>query len=300
MLERFGKWLKGVEPEKATAAEPQEAPVEEPKEEMIPIEEVQDPSALKKEVTEELAKMAEASGEAPDDIIRELREAERVWFRRLLSHNIRMPMTIIAGYGDLLKNHGLKTREEEVECISKICKNIEYLDTLFKVLVDDEKNMELLREKEWFDLLECGREAFDYVKSMTRKANITISVNSSREHVLFYGNRIVMMRAFYNLVENSIRYMKRAGNICLTVEETDEQYLVVYRDNGEGMDANEAETITQLNSQGSNARQDGHGIGMYLVRQAVENHGGTLSIRTGQGEGMAVYMIFPRQNIAGK
>lgn len=273
--------------EKKKEEEEPEVPKEAPKQESSEPElmDLESPEALQ----------AKVEGVDPAEIIQSLREAERVWFHRLLSHNIRMPMTIIAGYGDLLKNHSLKTREEEIECISKICKNIQYLDTLFKVLVDDEKNEELLRQKEWFDLLECGREAFDYVKSMTQKAHITISVNSSKDHVLFYGNRIVMMRAFYNLVENSIRYMKRAGSICLTVEETDDEYLVVYRDDGIGMDENEAESITDLNQQGSNARGDGHGIGMYLVRQTVENHGGTLSIRTGVGKGMGVFMSFPKK-----
>ena len=46
------------------------------------------------------------------------------WLRRLLSHNFRMPMAIIAGYGELLKNDSFSTRKEEKECIEKICKNI--------------------------------------------------------------------------------------------------------------------------------------------------------------------------------
>ena len=223
-------------------------------------------------------------------------EAEKIWFRRLLSHNIRMPMTIIAGYGDLLKSNSLETREEELQCISKICRNIDYLDTLFKVIVDDGNSEEILSRKEWFDLLDCGREAFDYVGSMTRKAHINISVNSSRDSVQYYGNRIVMMRAFYNLIENSIRYMNRPGNICMTIEETDDEVYAFYRDDGEGMDEKEAEDITKLNYQGSNGSKAGHGIGMYLVREAVESNGGSLSIRTGQGKGMGVYMSFPKND----
>ncbi len=245
---------------------------------------------LPEEKSDGLAAEPEHPGKSPQD-------EERIWFRRLLSHNIRMPMTIIAGYGDLLKNHSLKTREDELQCIEKICKNIDYLNTLFKVLVDDGHNEELLGSREWFDLLQCAREAFDYVSSMTSKANIAISVNSRRESVMYYGNRIIMMRAFYNLIENSIRYMNRPGNICLTVEETVEEIYAIYRDDGEGMDETEADSITDLNYQGSNANRDGHGIGMYLVKDAVETNGGTLFIRTGKGKGMAVYMAFPKSPV---
>ncbi len=224
-----------------------------------------------------------------------LDEEERLWLRRLFSHNIRMPMTIIAGYGDMLKNGECKNREEELDCIGKICKNIDFLDTLLKVFLDDKSNEELLEEKEWFDLLACGREAFEYVKSITQKANINVSVNSSRANILFYGNRIVLIRAFYNLIENSVRYMKHPGNICVTIEDMQEEILVIYRDDGEGMDENEAEYITHLNYQGSNAGKRGNGIGMYLVRDAVEKSGGTIEIHTGKGKGMGIYITtFPK------
>ncbi len=225
-----------------------------------------------------------------------VQELERVWFRRLVSHNIRMPMTIITGYGELLRNGSFKTREEEMECIGKICKNIEFMDTLLKVLLDDVSNEELVKEKEWFDLLACGRETFEYVKNIARKSNIAVTVNSSKEKVSFYGNRIVMRRALFNLIENSLRYMNRAGNICMTIEETEEEIYLIYRDDGEGMDEKEAERITELSYQGSNAGKTGNGIGMYLVKDAVEKNGGTMKIHTGIGKGMGVVMSFQKQN----
>ena len=111
---------------------------------------------------------------------------------------------------------------------------------------------------------------------------------------MFYGNRIIMMRAFYNLIENSIRYMNRAGNICITVEDTDEEILVIYRDDGEGMDESESQMITELSYQGVNRKKSGHGIGMYLVRDAVEKNGGSLKVHTGKDKGMGVYMSFQK------
>ena len=217
-----------------------------------------------------------------------------VWLRRMLSHNIRMPMAIISGYGEMLKNGSFSSREEELKCISKICKNIDFLDTLLKVLLDDDVSEESLEEKEWFDILECVREAAGYVKTIVMKAHITISVNSSKDKVMFYGSRIILMRAFYNLIENSIRYMNRPGNIFITVEDTENALLIVYRDDGEGMDVREADEIVKLNYQGSNSKQSGHGFGMYLVKDAVEKNGGSIEIHTGKGKGMGVYMTFEK------
>lgn len=216
-----------------------------------------------------------------------------VWFKRLMAHNVRMPLAVIVGYGELLSESSFQSREEELECIQKICRNVDYLDTVFKVLLDEKK--EELLEKKHFDILSCVREVCEYVKMIAKKAGIKISVNSSRSEVLLYGNRVSLMRAFFNLIENSVRYMNRSGNIIITVEETEKEVLVVYRDDGEGMRTDEAKDIAELNFQGSNKKSGGYGLGMYLVRQAVEEQGGSMEIKTGEGSGMGVYMSFPKK-----
>ena len=215
------------------------------------------------------------------------------WLRRLLSHNFRMPMAIIAGYGELLKNDSFSTREEEKECIEKICRNIDYLDTLSKVVLDSNNN-NLLEEKEAFDILLCIKEAAEYVKILAQKAGIKIKVNSSKNGVMLTGNRIVLMRAFFNLFENSIKYMKRSGNIVITVEEMDTEVLIVYRDDGEGMESKEVEYITDLSYQGSNRKESGNGIGMYLVKNAITQNGGELTIKSEKGQGITLYMRFTK------
>lgn len=118
-----------------------------------------------------------------------------VWFKRMMAHNIRMPMAIISGYGELLLDGEVSGREEELDCIQKICNNIEYLDTLTKVLLDDDSE-DTLDRKEYFDVLECVNRVAEYVKNIARKSGIGIAVNSSRSKVMFYGNRISFMRGF--------------------------------------------------------------------------------------------------------
>lgn len=218
-----------------------------------------------------------------------------VWFKRLMAHNLRMPLAVINGYGELLLDGSLSSREEELDCIRKICTNIDYISTLSKVLLDDNQR-EVSLEKEYFDVLADVRRVSEYVRTITQKAGIKVIVNSSRQEVLIFGNRIYLMRAFFNLIENSIRYMNRKGNIVITVEETEKEVLVVYRDDGEGMNPEEALHITELEYQGSNRKAEGKGIGMYLIREAVEADGGSLEIRTGEGAGMGIYMSFPRQS----
>ena len=227
-----------------------------------------------------------------EDELKRLSE-DVVWFKRLMAHNVRMPLAVIVGYGELLAEGGFSTREEEQECICKICKNIDYLDTVFKVLIDSQDEA-FLAEKQHFDILGCVHEVAEYVKMIVQKAGIRISVNSSKKEVLFFGNRISLMRAFFNLIENSVRYMEREGNIFITVEETEREILIVYRDDGKGMKPEEAEKLITPGLPKAGGHTEGRGMGMYLIQQAVEEQGGSITLKAGEGVGVGVYMAFPK------
>lgn len=213
------------------------------------------------------------------------------WLRRMLSHNFRMPMAIISSYGELLKSGGFETREKELECIDKICKNIDYIDKVSKIILDD-GNVCSYEKKEDFDLLGCVKEAVSYTEAIAKKAHISITVFSRKQELMFFGNRLILMRAFLDLIENSIRYMNREGEIRITVEETFDEIVVLYEDNGEGMEQADGVNITRCNYQGKNGSKTGNGIGMFLVKEAVCQNSGRLEIKTGIGKGMSVRMIF--------
>lgn len=219
-------------------------------------------------------------------------EEDVVWLKRLLSHNFRMPMAVIAGYGELLQEGGFETRESELAVIGKICKNIDYMNTMLKVLLDDGNDGALDRREE-FDLLGCIREGTEYVKSIARRQGVTITVNSAQKTVRLYGSRVKLMRAFFNMTENSLKYMKREGTICITVDETKDAVYVIYKDDGAGMCKDETQHVTKWSYQGAN-QEGGHGIGMYLVEDAVRENGGTMEIRSRENQGMGIYMTFPR------
>jgi two-component system phosphate regulon sensor histidine kinase PhoR len=158
----------------------------------------------------------------------------------------------------------------------------------------DNDGERVLGEKTRFDLLECVRDGMGYVRSIAQRQGVTIQlIISSQSEAPVYGSRVKLLRAFYNLVENSLKYMMRKGTIFVTVEQTQDEIYLIYKDDGAGMDAAEASRITEWNYQGSN-RTGGHGIGMYLVKEMVDDFGGTMEIRSRVGQGMGVYMTFPR------
>lgn len=222
---------------------------------------------------------------------RKRQEQDVRWFRSVLSHNVRMPLAIISGYGDLLRK-GLIKEEKKAECLDKICGNITYLSNIVSLVLNSEEYKALSQEREKVDLAACIYEVTGYIEGMAKKAGIQIQIHCPQENIEILADYTQMMRVFYNLYENSFKYMKREGIILITIEVVEEQVLIIYKDNGLGMKQSEVVHMFDCNYQGSNS-QMGSGLGMYFVKEVMEYCKGTVEAKSNIGKGMCVYMRIP-------
>lgn len=250
-------------------------------------------SALLEEITRQEMKKQENE---KDNEIRSMKE-DVAWLKRQIAHGVRMPLAIISGYGDLLRRGDWKTPEEQDLYIDKICKNIEYLNQTFQIVIDDNAGKDEEAE-EPLDLLRVVGDVVEYADHITRSHGVQLELNSSCTQVYIQGNRIDIMKALYNLIENSLKYMRHGDAIYITVEAVEGQAWVVYRDNGEGVTKREASRITEPDYRGEAADGRltgirGSGMGMYLVDDIIKRHHGTIQIKGGTGNGFAAYITFP-------
>lgn len=218
---------------------------------------------------------------------------EMAEFKKRLSHSVRMPMSIIMGYGEVLMN-GKCSPEEEKECIRKICQNIKYLNLTYHMLLEEEQEQECV-----FDAGKVVQQFIDQVEEYVHKKNVRIGMNPQKGHTLMWGNPVELMRILYNLMENSLKYMAGGTSIYITVDHVDGQAMIVYRDDGKGVKHGEAKQLTDKHYQGSNAAEKednpGFGYGLYMVQEMVERWKGTMQIKSAEGESFSVYFFFPEE-----
>ncbi|MDH5622571.1 MAG: ATP-binding protein, partial [Gammaproteobacteria bacterium] len=94
--------------------------------------------------------------------------------------------------------------------------------------------------------------------------------------------------AISNLLSNAVKYNRDAGEVRLTIEETDDAVQVRVADTGIGINADEAAKIFDKFYRSSDERVQsigGHGLGLALTRQIVELHHGSLSINHDRDDG---------------
>ena len=215
------------------------------------------------------------------------------WMRSLLSHNVRMPLSIIQGYGELLEE-GKLDEDKQKEVITKICGNIRYLSNILKLVIDNETTS-VEYKYEIIDILDVVREVSSYMKDFTSKRGIRVSVISQSEQVMIRADRWQFIRLFYNLFENSLKYMGKSGDISVMVSEAgNDGVLIVYKDTGNGMPAAEVEHVFEKGYRSiTHTGENGQGMGMYFVHQIIEDHGGDISVISDAGKGFSVRILLP-------
>jgi len=214
------------------------------------------------------------------------------WIKRMLSHNMRMPMSVISGYGELMKQ-GLLTASEMEEVIENICENINYMNGVLKVVLDDQSEDSISPTA--VDVAALVRNSATYVRDIAKKISVKISVVTEQEKIWIRAEKIPLMRAFYHLFENAMKYSESGDKITVNVFHVEnEQVLVVFKDNGRGMEEREVKNIFEEGFRGSNSvGKSGTGYGLYDVKNIVERYGGTIEISSREKAGFSVYMLFP-------
>ena len=219
--------------------------------------------------------------------------AEMDAFRSSLSHSLRMPVAIIQGYADLLSSGVVTESSVRDEYLRKISDRSQYMtETITRQFSSVETLDSSKLHYSQFDLLTLVRQAAADMQTAAADHGITIQVISSEGQLPISADAYLLNRVFFNVLENALKYMGRPGTVTIRAVPEGENISVRIQDDGMGLPAEETAHIFESNYQGSN-HIGGQGYGLYLVKRAVECHGGTISAQSAPGRGMGITMILP-------
>ena len=133
------------------------------------------------------------------------------WIKRMLSHNVRMPMSIISGYGELLRL-GLLSEEEQKNVIDSICDNINYMNDVLKVVLDDSGEGQYAEK---VDIALMVNRTAAFVSEVAKKIPVNISIKTQEPQMFAEAKQISVMRVLYHLFENALKYLPPNRNIMI-------------------------------------------------------------------------------------
>jgi signal transduction histidine kinase/ActR/RegA family two-component response regulator len=221
-------------------------------------------------------------------------------FLATLAHELRNPMAPLSTALAILRRmpaDAAETRRYYEVMDRQLRHMVRLVDDLMEISRVTRAQIDLRREPLAID--EVIREAVELSKPLMDAGQHALHVHSPDKELKVNGDRVRLVQVFSNLLNNAAKYTQESGRIDLWVEADGGDVRIRVEDNGVGIPEDMLDSVfgmfVQVNGT-ARAAQGGLGIGLTLVRNLVELHGGSVDASSaGRGQGTQVTVRLPRR-----
>lgn len=124
---------------------------------------------------------------------------------------------------------------------------------------------------------------------------ITIKKHLPDNYTVF-ADKAMISTVFRNLISNAIKFTKPYGEIIISVEKKQSEFVFSVADTGIGIPQSSIEKLFRIDqsfsTEGTN-KEKGTGLGLILSKEFIEKHGGKIWVESAEGKGSCFYFTFP-------
>lgn len=220
----------------------------------------------------------------------ESRNAELERFTYTVSHDLKSPLVTIQGFLGYLEEDALAGNVERIRQDSKRIKEAtSKMQELLAELLELSRIGRLMNQAEEIPFGDIIQEALKIVEGQIQNRGIEVVLKSEFPKV--YGDRVRIVEVMQNLIDNACKYMGDQQNPRIEIGHSmiGSEKAFFVRDNGMGIEPEFHERIFGLFDK-LDARTEGSGVGLALVKRIVEVHGGRIWVESdGKGKGATFY-----------
>jgi PAS domain S-box-containing protein len=217
-------------------------------------------------------------------------------FMSTATHNLKTPITAISGYAELLLAREDLPEEQRQEFLNYIYDKAWNLDHMIDNLltlrrVEDGRELRLHKETcKAEDILEAVRKL---CSELPPKISFKFGVENP-DTVLNIDEKKIF-QVLENIIDNAVKFSPEGGIVKISAARTDNHYQFSIQDEGIGMEEEELEHIFDPFYRGEAATPStpGVGLGMSLVKQVVDAHGGNIKVSSKPHQGSTVTISLP-------
>lgn len=216
-----------------------------------------------------------------------------------LSHDLRTPLTSISGYAALLEPH-LAENPVTMRALSAIQRNATYLKNLAENLLHlaaaDNGSAPLLAHP--FALEQLAEDVESIIRPMAdgKRLRLNVDWHSTVQKMPVFDD-LRLRQILLNLVSNAVRYT-REGKVDVELRYDGDRLTMRVTDTGIGIASEYQETIFEPLNRGAQQGCDGAGLGLSIVKQLVEQMGGTIALQSAVGVGTRIQIVLPERAAA--
>ena len=225
--------------------------------------------------------------------ITNIRKTEKVQldFITNVSHELRTPLTAIQGYVETLLEEIKTGATRQIEpFLNIINRNVQRLVALLNHFLDLSKMEGAMAIKK--ETLSTEKITQSIVQDLHIK-NHKIHIDFSQKTV--QADRHFLKQILYNLIDNAVRYVPRGRLIEILWTKEDSQVILTVKDQGKGISGRHKDRLFErfYRVDPSRTGMQGAGIGLFIVKQLMEKHGGSIKVTSEPNKGSAFVCRFP-------
>ncbi|MDT4897141.1 MAG: hypothetical protein QOH25_2218 [Acidobacteriota bacterium] len=249
-------------------------------------------------------RLAEMLDSARADLERALRVAEAASrakddFLATVSHELRTPLTPILGFARMLRSGQLDASNVE-RALASIERNAELQSHLIEDILDFARIIagKLRLDVQPLDPAVVVEAAIDVVRPAATAKDVRLQIVLDPGAGPVAGDAGRLQQVIWNLLTNAVKFTPKGGRVQVRLERIDSHIEITVSDSGEGISPDFLPYVFDRFRQADNTisrRHGGLGLGLSIVRQLVEMHGGTVNVHSdGLEQGSTFIVKLPR------
>jgi signal transduction histidine kinase len=213
--------------------------------------------------------------------VRKLDELKSAFIRNV-SHELRTPLALIEGYTELLLDEQMGALEpEQLKALSLVADKASHLNRLVNDIISLQTIGAMGFDMVLLDMCALARRAAESLRPKADKAGIRLALEflSAPEQLQVQGDARRLAQVLIHLLDNAVKFSPNGGQVTLTLERDAEMAVLRVVDEGIGLSRDQLERVFDRFYQvdGSATRYfGGTGLGLALVKEVVEAHGGAV------------------------
>ena len=214
-------------------------------------------------------------------------ERQRREFIANISHELKTPMTTIAGYTDGILD-GTIPPENERQYLQIISNESRRLSRLVRRMLDVSQLqvMDPLKSGSHFDICESMRRVLISMEKKITDRHLDVDADIPEEPILVLGDNDMITQVIYNLLENATKFAREGTALYLGITAIDGKARVTVRNLGDTIPADELPLLFERFHKSDKSRsedKDGVGLGLYIVKTILEQHKEKINVTSEDG-----------------
>ena len=217
-------------------------------------------------------------------------------FLSVASHELRSPLTPLTGLVQLARRQRENDQPVDLTLLTRAERQLTRLTRLIDGLLDltriETGHIDLERQE--VDLRYLVEDAIQ--PWQMAPGDVKLRADLPDQPVVAYADPDRVHQVLTNIVDNAIKYSEPEGEVTIDLESRDDEACLTIEDDGIGMDEETIERVFDRFFHGTSGDDSGPrsmGLGLYICRQIVEQHGGRIDVESTEGVGTKISIAVP-------